>query len=298
MQTKQEQQKQKQTEQEMRRLKDKYVSPFTDFGFKKLFGTDCNKELLIDFLNELLRKDEGRIVDLTYLPTEQLGRTLLERRAIYDIYCETEQGEKFIVELQRVKQTHFKDRSIYYSTFPIQDQAITGKWDFQLKAVYMIGILDFVFDDTKDDTKVFHHEVQLFDRATEKVFFDKLTYIYLELPKFKKSVGELETHFEKWLYILKNLPTFTSRPPELQEKSFDQLFRQAELANYSDGEYKAYEASLKIYRDNTNTDDTLRAEGRTEKQIEVAKRMKQKGYSLEEVAEMTGLSVEEIEKMP
>ncbi len=323
MQTKQEQQKQKQTEKEMRRLKDKYVSPFTDFGFKKLFGTDCNKELLIDFLNELLRKDEGRIVDLTYLPTEQLGRTLLERRAIYDIYCETEQGEKFIVELQRVKQTHFKDRSIYYSTFPIQDQAITGKWDFQLKAVYMIGILDFVFDDTKDDTKVFHHEVQLFDKATkspaasaelslnpslsesclkktstQEDAYSKLTYIYLELPKFKKSVEELETHFEKWLYILKNLPTFTSRPPELQEKSFDQLFRQAELANYSDGEYKAYEASLKIYRDNTNTDDTLRAEGRTEKQIEVAKRMKQKGYSLEEVAEMTGLSVEEIEKMP
>ncbi len=286
----------------MRRLKDKYVSPFTDFGFKKLFGTDCNKELLIDFLNELLRKDEGRIVDLTYLPTEQLGRTLLERRAIYDIYCETEQGEKFIVELQRVKQTHFKDRSIYYSTFPIQDQAITGKWDFQLKAVYMIGILDFVFDDNKDDNEVFHHEVQLFDKATEKVFFDKLTYIYLELPKFKKSVGELETHFEKWLYILKNLPTFTSRPPELQEKSFDQLFEQAELANYNDGEYKAYEASLKIYRDNTNTDYTLKAEGkaegRTEKQIEIAKRMKQKGYSLEEVAEMTGLSVEEIEKMP
>nr|WP_218068248.1 PD-(D/E)XK nuclease family transposase [Candidatus Thiosymbion oneisti] len=110
------------------RVKDKYLNPFTDFGFKKLFGIEPNKDLLIDFLNELLRRDEGEIRDITYLSPEQLGRTSGERKAIFDIYCENAQGEKFIVETQQAKQNYFKDRSIYYSTFPIQNQAQKGGW--------------------------------------------------------------------------------------------------------------------------------------------------------------------------
>ena len=114
------------------RIKDKYISPFTDFGFKKLFGTDPNKDILIDFLNELLRKDEGEIKDINYLSKEQLGRTIDDRKAIFDIYCENNKGEKFIVEIQKAKQNYFKERSIYYSTFPIQQQSEKGKWDFEL----------------------------------------------------------------------------------------------------------------------------------------------------------------------
>jgi len=157
------------------RIKDKYISPFTDFGFKKLFGTEMNKDILMEFLNALLKKDEGKIVDLTYLPLEQLGTIFDERKAIFDIYCENEKGEKFIVELQKAPQNYFKDRSVYYSTFPIQQQAKKGKWDFKLKAVYTIGILDFVFAEDRDDQEVFHHEVKLVDQSTQKVFYDKLT---------------------------------------------------------------------------------------------------------------------------
>jgi len=169
------------------RIKDKYISPFTDFGFKKLFGTEPNKDLLIDFLNELLRKDEGEIVDLTYLPKEQLGRAADDRKAIFDLYCENEKGDKFIVEIQKAKQRYFKDRSIYYSSFPIQSQGEKGNWDFKLTSVYTIGILDFIFEENKNDHNIYHHEVQLFDKSTQKVFYDKLTYIYLEMPKFTKT---------------------------------------------------------------------------------------------------------------
>jgi predicted transposase/invertase (TIGR01784 family) len=119
------------------RIQDKYISPFTDFGFKKLFGTEMNKDILMEFLNALLKKEEGKIVDLTYLFLEQLGTTFDERKAIFDIYCENEKGEKFIVELQKAPQNYFKDRSVYYSTFPTQQQAKKGKWDFKLKAVYI-----------------------------------------------------------------------------------------------------------------------------------------------------------------
>jgi predicted transposase/invertase (TIGR01784 family) len=296
------------------RIKDKYISPFTDFGFKKLFGTELNKDLLIDFLSELLRQEEGEIKNLNYLSNEQLGRRIDDRKAIFDIYCENEKGEKFIVELQKAKQNYFKDRSIYYSNFPIQQQAEKGKWDFQLKAVYTIGILDFVFDENKDDKKVFHHEVQLFDKQTHKIFYDKLTYVYLEMPKFTKTEDELETHFDKWLYILKNLEDLTKKPSKLQENIFNKLFEQAEIANYSDDEYAEYEESLKIYRDLKNTMDTAfdegKAEGKSEgiavgkaegieegqkkKSIEVAKAMKFKGYPIEDISEMTSLPIAEI----
>jgi len=86
--------------------------------------------------------------------------------------------------LQKAKQNYFKDRSVYYSTFPIQQQAERGDWNFELKAVYTIGILDFVFEEDKTDNKVFHHEVKMINTRTGKVFFDKLTYIYLEMPKY------------------------------------------------------------------------------------------------------------------
>jgi predicted transposase/invertase (TIGR01784 family) len=279
------------------RIKDKYISPFTDFGFKKLFGTELNKDILMDFLNELLKKDEGKIIDLTYLPLEQLGRLFDSRKAIFDIYCENEKGEKFIVELQKAKQNYFKDRSIYYSTFPMQQQAQQGNWDFKLKAVYTIGILDFVFAEDKDDQEVFHHEVKLVDQNTQKIFYDKLTYIYLEMPKFKKTEEELETHFDKWLYILKNLEKLTNRPQKLQEKIFAKLFEQAEIANYSEQEYTAYEQSLKNYRDLNNVIDTAYHEGELKKAQEIAQTMLLKGLAIELISEMTKLSQQEIEQL-
>jgi len=87
----------------MSTLKDKYINPFTDFGFKKLFGTEFNKPLLVDFLNEVLSAETGKIKELQYLSTEKLPSCETDRKAIFDIYCENEQGEKFIVELQKAK---------------------------------------------------------------------------------------------------------------------------------------------------------------------------------------------------
>ena len=123
---------------------EKYINPFTDYGFKRLFGEEPNKELLLDFLNELLREEQGQITSLTYLKNENLGSSDVDRKAIFDIYCENERGEKFIVELQKTKQNFFKDRTVYYATFPIREQARRADWNFELKAVYTVAILDFV----------------------------------------------------------------------------------------------------------------------------------------------------------
>ena len=287
------------------RIKDRYINPFTDFGFKKLFGSEVNKDLLIAFLNSLLPKEAGIIADLSFLPNEQVGRSEFDRRAIFDLYCENEDGEKFIVEMQRAKQNYFKDRSVFYATFPIQQQAQTGAWNFCLKAVYTVGILDFVFEEDKADNAVVHHEVKLVDRSTGTVFYDKLTFIYLELPKFTKTIDELDTDFDKWCFLLKHLPELTDRPVRLQEKVFRKVFELAEIAQYTDTEYDTYEESLKVYRDLKNVVDTAfddgkaegKAEGIAEVMLETARNLKKSGVPMETISACVGLAVEVVEKL-
>ena len=280
-------------------LKEKYINPFTDFGFKKLFGEEPNKDLLIDFLNQVLKGEH--VKDLTYLKTEQLGPNFSDKRAIFDIYCENDKGEKFIVEMQKVKQKYFKDRSVYYSTFPIQQQAITGDWNFELKAIYTIGILDFVFEEDKKNQDFFHWEVKLMETTKKTVFNDKLTYIYLELPKFNKTEKELKTRFDKWLYVLKNLPKLDRLPAKMKDIIFEKLFKVAEIAMFEPVEREIYEDSLKNYRDLVNSIETAEQDGeekgKRKEKIEIAKKCLQKGMGIEDISELTGLSKEEIENL-
>ena len=241
-------------------MADVFVNPFTDFGFKRLFGEEPNKGLLISFLNTLLPA-KHQIKDLQYTKNEYQGYSALDRKAIFDLNCISTTGERFIVELQKAKQNFFKDRSVYYATFPIQEQAIKGDWDFKLAAVYTVGILDFIFEeDVKNhDTEVVHF-IQLKNQH-HRVFYDKLTFIYLTLPQFKKSLNELQTIQDKWFYVFKHLAELDEVPSELQEAIFLQLFEAAKVAKFSPVERQAYENSLKYYRDLKNVTDTARDEG-------------------------------------
>lgn len=276
----------------------RYVNFYTDFAFKKLFGTEMNKELLVSFLNSLLQGRE-EIKDLSYLNTEQLGESAQSRKAVFDVYCETSTGERILIEMQKAEQKFFKDRSIYYSTFPIRDQAIKGEWEYNLKRVYTIGILNFTFDD--NNPEYFHHEVKLIDTKTQKVFYDKLTYIYLEMPKFCKTEDKLETMFDKWLYSIRHLSSLLERPEILQEAVFARLFEQAEIAMFSPQERLSYEESLKDYRDiysvmKTQLDKGIE-KGREEGRKEVAHKLKAMKLPAVQIAQATGLSIEEIEKL-
>jgi predicted transposase/invertase (TIGR01784 family) len=239
-------------------LQERYVNPLTDFGFKRLFGTEPNKILLIDFLNVLL-PERHRIEDLTYGNSEQVGNTPLDRKAIFDIYCQGVKGDRFIVEIQKAKQDYFKDRSVYYASFPIQEQGQKGSWNYKLAPVYGVGVLDFIFDDHKDDPTLLH-TVELKNQRCE-VFYDKLKFIYVELPKFKKTANELESRLDKWLFLLKHLPDLNNPPPGIDGEVFRLLFEIAELANFSRQEQQAYESSLKYYRDLKNVIDSAEGGG-------------------------------------
>ncbi len=289
--------------------KERYINPFTDYGFKKLFGEELNKDLLLDFLNELLKEEQGEIKNISYLKTEQLGSRELDRRAIFDLYCENEKGEKFIVELQKSKQNFFKDRTLYYSTFPIREQAKRADWNYELKAVYTVAILDFVFDEDKNEKDKFRYDIKLTDVDTKKIFYDKLSFIYLEMPKFNKSVDELKTRFDKWLFVIKNLNKLEEIPERLKERVFEKLFRAAEIAKFTPEEINSYEDSLKYYRDLKNSLDTAHEEGKeeglvegrekglVEGKIEIARNLLKIGVSIDIIQQSTGLSKEEIKKL-
>lgn len=278
------------------KMSGRYINPYTDFGFKYLFGTEPNKDITLELVNALLQGKEV-IKSLTLLPTEQLGDTKDDRRSVFDIYCENEQGDKIIIEMQKADQQWFKDRSVYYSSFPIRQQGEKGQWRFGLKAVYTIGILDFVFDEDKDDQEYYHHVVKLMDVNTKEVFYDKLTYIYLEMPKFQKTEEELETIVDKWLYALKNLPRLLERPKALQDRIFMKFFDVAEIANLSKEEYVKYLESEKVYYDNDGAIRTAEAKGRTKERLANAKALFSNGVPLELIVKSLNLTKEETDQI-
>ena len=276
--------------------KEKYINPYTDFGFKKLFGTEMNKDLLISFLNALFNNDEKEIEDVQYLNSEHLGDGYGDRRAVFDVYCKTKDGGRFIVEMQKAEQTYFKDRSLYYSTFAIREQAPKGKdWDYHLEDVYTVGVLNFKFPGDEYPADSYRHEIKLKDVEDNHVFYPKLTFVYLEMPKFNMAEDELVTMFDKWMFVLRNLSRLLNRPKALQDRIFDRLFEQAEIAKYSPAERREYEVSVKNYWDYNSTMKTAATNASNERAKKIARRMKARGDSVEDIAEMTDLSVEEIE---
>lgn len=295
-------------------MKAKYINPFTDFGFKKIFGEEASKPLLLDFLNALL-PENSKIKNLSFQNPEHLGQTEVDRKSLFDIFCEAENGEKFIVELQKAKQNYFKERTIYYSTFPIREQAERGEWNYNLKPVFCIGILDFTFDDyeTESEKTEVVHTIKLKDQ-NGNTFYDKLTYIYLEMPNFNKSENQLVTRLDKWLFFIKHLEDFQSIPAIFKDELiFRNAFEKAELAKFNHSEYESYERSLKDYRDIKGILDTAYdegklegieegkvlgiEEGKLEEKREIVRQGKKMGLSNLDLSKLTGLSEEEIIKI-
>jgi predicted transposase/invertase (TIGR01784 family) len=264
----------------------KYFNPYTDFGFKKLFGEEASKDLLVDFLNQLL-PERHQIAQLSFKNTENMSDTQEERKSIFDIYCESKTGEKFIVEMQKAKMNFFKDRSLFYSTFPVREQAQKGEWDFYLLPVYFIAILDFVYDE-EEEARKFRRDVCLKDQDGD-IFYDKLHFKFLQMPLFTQQEHELVTHFDKWVYFLKHLEDFDHIPAILNEPIFQKGFEIAEVSHLSSDQYDAYLKSRLSYNENKAVKDTAFSDGERNKALDVAKIMLTKGFDVDTIAEITKL---------
>ena len=198
-------------------LQERYVNFYTDFAFKKLFGTEANKDLLISFLNSLFDGTEV-IKTLNYLNVEHLGHNASERKAVFDVYCENEKGEKFLIEMQKAEQEYFKDRSIFYSTFPIQEQAPQGRWNFKLNKVYTIGILNFCIDEGNAD--YMRREVKLMDTHTKEVFYDSSLISTSKCLNSERQSRSSSPTSTSGSMLSRTSPPSWSDPPHYKTRSF------------------------------------------------------------------------------
>ena len=273
----------------MRHTEERYISLLTDFGFKRIFGTKPNKDLLIDFLNSLFNGEQV-VKDVTFLNSEHVGDVHTDRKAIFDVYCENEKGEKFIVEMQNAYQTYFKDRSLYYATFPIREQAQKGEgWNYKLKHVYIVVLLNYDMSDPAFSDDTINHDIGLLDKQTHRVFNDKLTFKYVEISKFNKRIEELKTNYDKWLFVLQNLSRLDCQPEYLKTAVFNRLFAEAEIAKFTRAELREYEDSLKAYRDIKNSLDSAEEKGESKKAIEIAKNLLEMGMPIEKKSNLSKL---------
>ena len=221
----------------------RYIDLCTDFGFKKIFGTEANKSLLTDFLNALLGEAEGEITGITYLNSEQMPENAESRHAAFDVYCRNSDGSYIVVEMQVAEQDHFAERTLFYATFPLREQAQRGrKWKFKFDRVYVVSILDFKMECTHPGD--YRMEYVLYDPVRQHQLTDRLKLIYLQLPLFTKRPPELGTVLEKWLYLLRYLQELESPPEGLVGKVFERLFEQAEIARMSKRDQQRYERAL------------------------------------------------------
>ena len=284
----------------------RFVNPFTDYGWKLLFGEEASKSILIEFLNDLL-EGERHILNLKYLKTEELPENIYGRGVIFDILCESDTGEKFIVELQNKAQLFVKDRFIFYMSRAISKQGVKGKsWDFSLYPVYDIFLLNFTLPEGKACLRT---DVAYMDMVSKELFSDRSRMIFLQLPYFTKCEEECITNMDKWFYILTRMDTLERMPWKAQKAAFEKLMERAETANFTPEEQAQYEAQLDAYRVMNSAMAQSKLEGkqeglaegmekgRKEGAILMARRLKELGIDLTVISESSGLTIDEIKKL-
>lgn len=314
-------------DQEINIPKNGYANLTNDYMFKRIFGSEECKDILITFLNHII--GDCTITNVSFQNTEHLGPSVGDRKAVFDISCKTDRGEEFIVEMQNAPQHYFRDRSLFYTCYPIIHQAAKAKeeflkqngntigfnWDFCLKPVKLIAVLNFSMTHAQGwDEHRYHSSYHIREDLSNEILHDKVQYIYLELGRFDKEVSQLETNYDKWMYLFKNMPKMKSRPQCYREKDFDRLFDIAGFINFTPEQFVEYQNSEKMIYDYKNTIDYAeqrgleqgraeghilgRAEGLTEGRAEekrtIAREMLSRGIDPQLIIEVTGITEAEL----
>ena len=284
-----------------------------DVAFKYLFGTEKNKHLLKGLLENVFKKE---IQDITYDNTEQIGETLDNRNAYFDVICKSVEGPDFIVECQVRTQKYFVERAVFYSSRLISNQAPKGEWDYNFRPVYFLGLVDFELPDSIGKTEGHVQSYSVRNDANGAPMTDKVRYVFMEVEAFDKTYGECSTFEEKFLYYMKNLPTFADKPDTHNDKYFEDLLMEAEYLKMDTETQAQYERRVKQMRDAKNVEDYM-IETCTAKGLEqglkqglkqglaqglaqgisstiTALTMIKEGRSIKEVSEATGLTEDSI----
>ena len=207
----------------------KYADLLDDDVFKLVFGRESTKDVMTEFLNQVI--PDRKIVDLEFIDKEMHPVERDAKGVVYDMFCKTDSGARIIVEVQRRKQPFYPERAIYYSTFQIQRQVEAGADSYDFLPVYVVNIMNFKMDNREDDTNV-KTIYRLYEENSHRLLTDRITFIFIELPRFRKSVYELDGNVLEGMYFcFKNMAVLDNRPKVLTHSVFNKIFEASELYN-------------------------------------------------------------------
>lgn len=287
----------------------KYADLLDDEVFKLVFGRESTKDVMIEFLNQVIL--DRRIVDLQFIDKEMHPIERDSKGSVYDMFCKTDDGSRIIVEVQRRKQPFYPERALYYSTFQIQRQVEAGAESYDFLPVYVISILNFKMDNNSEGKEVLT-TYRLYEETSHKLLTDRVTFIFIELPKFQKVLDDLDGNILEGMYFcFKNIAVLEERPEVLDHQIFTRIFAVAELYNMDKATRDKVLQKMTTERDLRNQIAYAReeaiqegrkkghaeghAEGMAQGKIETIRKMLAGGISVGAIAEALGMTVEECE---
>lgn len=271
----------------------KYADLLDDDVFKLVFGRESTKDVMIEFLNQVI--PDRKIVDLEFIDKEMHPAERDAKGVVYDMFCKTDSGARIIVEVQRRKQPFYPERAVYYSTFQIQRQVEAGADAYDFLPVYVVNILDFKMDkhDVGTDIKTVY---RLYEERSRRLLTDRVTFIFIELPRFMKTIDELDGNVLEGMYFcFKNMSVLDERPKVLTHQIFSKIFEVSELYNMDQDTRDKVIHKMTTERDLRNQMAYARQEAIEEGLTEVARGMLADGMPVDKIAKYTNLSIEEIE---
>ena len=281
----------------------KYADLLDDDVFKLVFGRESTKDVMIEFLNQVIT--DRTIVDLDFIDKEMHPVERDSKGVVYDMFCKTDDGSRIIVEVQRRKQPFYPERAIYYSTFQIQRQVEAGAESYEFLPVYVVNILNFTMDNNPDSSEV-KSVFRLYEECTHSLLTDRVTFIFLELPKFRKTLDELDGNILEGMYFcFKNMASLQARPEVLSHKVFTRIFKESELLKMDSETRNKVKAKMTTERDLRNqmawamqeARTNGLAEGRQEERADIVRKMHSNGMTADQICAILEIPLLEIEKI-
>ena len=276
----------------------RYVDILTNGGFKALFGDIANKEVVMSIINVLL-PDHRKVKDIDYLPTERQGQlTEINKEYHYDFMCRDESGAMFIVELQRYKDDYWFKRCVSYACRAYDRQNRKGS-DYDVPPVYLIGLMDVEVDHPDKDfwKNRYVSEYTFREKLSHDLLGETIVIIFAEMANFTKRLEECVSDTDKMLYVLKNIGKMMNQPGWLQHEIYTRLFDACEIAGFTEDKRIEYEKIMYDEKRLKSEMETARRIGRAEESRSIALRLLEMGLTIEQVAQATMLSIEEINQL-
>lgn len=269
----------------------KFLNPTIDLTFKKIFGTESTKDILISFLNGVLERKEGeRITTVNIKDPHNHPTIMTSKRPVVDLKCEDEKNNNYIIEMQVVNQSDYAERCQYYVSEEIAKQLASGEEYKKITPVIFIGVLKFEMFENSEYLS--HHKI--LNIKTLENNLKLAQYHFIELPKFNKEIDSLENIIDQWTFFLKEAESLEMIPEQLKEnKAIVHAFKILETSNYSRAELDAYNRLI----DDLRTEKSRISGALEEKRIEIAKKLLEFNVALDIIIKSTGLTKEEIEKI-